>query len=70
MIKGKIIKQDLLKADELLSILIKIGYPNLSILQGLLSYNKSRFKEAIRYFEEGSKSGDLECMCNYAKMLF
>ena len=70
LIKGKIIPEDLSKAEEYLSKLNATNDKRKYLLLGLMSYKKNKFTEAVKWFQEGSKLGDSKFMYKYGIMLF
>ncbi|KAK8893005.1 hypothetical protein M9Y10_030261 [Tritrichomonas musculus] len=65
LIKGKIIPEDLAKANKYLtqaSQLLNTKDSRQFLLRGLMSYKKNKMKEAVKFYSEGIKLGDAVCM--------
>lgn len=70
LIKGKLVLQDLEKADEYLQNIKKdIGGLYYYFL-GKILYKKSQYKNAKKSFDKGASKKNLECMYESGKMLF
>lgn len=70
LIKGTIIPEDLPKANEYLIKVNNLKDNRQYWFQGVMSIKKKRFTEAVKFFEQGSKLGNLACMYKNRKMLF
>ena len=70
LIRGDIIKEDLERANEILSKISPSQDKRIFSLKGQISLKKNKYSESVKYFSEGSKSGDFESMIEYGKLFF
>ena len=70
LIKGSIVPKNLKKAKKILNNHQHNKDVRLLILRGKIAMKEKLYSQAIKYFEEGLRNDDPQCMYEYAKMLF
>lgn len=70
LIDAKIIPQDLDKAKKILKKHLRSNNPDILLLYGKIMKKEKKYSKAMKYFDIASKSGCVETMYEYGKLLY